>query len=740
MKTRYEKILAVCMAVTMLGGMLTGCSEKKKEQDTTIQGRYVETEIGLPEKSGTPIGLTIEEGNPVLYFHSEETGEYRSSSYKGGAWSEPKEEGWLQLEGMSGDFQIDQVTVGNDGHLYAVVSQAEHDRVYRRIFEKTEDESFVEVTPEEVKKEIGHTESPFYHDIEILKANQIALADGKNHRVNIYQDGTCIKEIPSLTEISTEEQDVMRAGKETLAVIGEDGKSIDFYDTETFEKKNTVKTEFDLGECVLMSGADGKWYVQNALGIHRILEEGSIVETILDGSNTLLNHSNWYARKVVVDEKERFYGLFSGNGTWKLMQYSFDKKAPASNKTLTVYSLEESETIQQAVYEFQKKHPDVKVEYVTAVQGEEKADTEDIRTLNTELLGGKGADVLILDGLPVQSYIEKGVLSDITSVGEELKKQGILPNVIANTAQKDGKIYGIPARIQVPVLYGTEEEVRALDSLESLGKYADEYSDRLLFGYTTHDMIGMTLFNYFYDELQKENKALDEEKLTAFLTIWKNICKNGGLPEYEKEYEDGPSIWKEFGAEFQSAQEVTSPSIKKFVRFATIKGFGYTEMLYPEVEKAGMLPESVKGYYRPAITAGINASSTQQELAEEFLKVLFQENVQKIDTWEGLPVSEKVLDAMPDPVDDLNDKQDSAGFSGIDFGTGKRYEMSMRYPTKEEMKSLLTVIKDLDTPFSQDRIVTDIVLEELGKCYEESETPETIAEEICKKVDTYLAE
>ena len=48
---------------------------------------------------------------------------------------------------------------------------------------------------------------------------------------------------------------------------------------------------------------------------------------------------------------------------------------------------------------------------------------DDIRTLNTELLGGNGADVLLLDGLSAESYIEKGILADLTDLADELTAQ-----------------------------------------------------------------------------------------------------------------------------------------------------------------------------------------------------------------------------------------------------------------------------------------------------------------------------
>ena len=70
------------------------------------------------------------------------------------------------------------------------------------------------------------------------------------------------------------------------------------------------------------------------------------------------------------------------------------------------------------------------MDYSYAVGQYEKPNSDDIRSLNTERLNGEGADVLILDRLPVDSYIEKGVLMDISGLRDELvKDSGMLENI-----------------------------------------------------------------------------------------------------------------------------------------------------------------------------------------------------------------------------------------------------------------------------------------------------------------------
>ena len=54
---------------------------------------------------------------------------------------------------------------------------------------------------------------------------------------------------------------------------------------------------------------------------------------------------------------------------------------------------------------FQLEHPDVRVELIDGqITSGSTTVSDTIRALNTELLGGNGADLLVLDGLPAESY------------------------------------------------------------------------------------------------------------------------------------------------------------------------------------------------------------------------------------------------------------------------------------------------------------------------------------------------
>lgn len=241
--------------------------------------------------------------------------------------------------------------------------------------------------------------------------------------------------------------------------------------------------------------------------------------------------------------------------------------------------------------------------------------------------------MLILDDLPVSSYMEKGVLADLTKFSGKLSKEGVLIDVIGNTAQKDGKVYALPARIKVPVVYGTKEEKEACASMQSLSDYAQKHPDTRLFGRTTHDLIGMTLFHMLYDEIQDKGQKLDEKKLAeefvAMLfseTVQKTDNMSGlfvtekgldalvektKLPENEQFCLAFSGVDPETGEEFQDEYTCLSPEEMKSL-IQLVKGLR-TPFISDRVVTDTVLAEMEK-CYRGSQTAAETAASICQKV------------------------------------------------------------------------------------------------------------------------------
>lgn len=732
-KKLWKRAAAFIIVLGMTTGMFTGCSGKHaKEEKPQAKGRYVEQEIELTEGSGKPIGMIYKDNKLVLYTKSADEKFYQSYVYENEKWSAPKEETWMTDGKNRLNQNIVDVFLGRDGNLYGRTESAKGTYLL-----KAEDGMAEDVTPQADSE----NKASGFIDAAVLKDGTIGIGNYANTMVEFYKEGNLVFSMEGI-QAGSEEQTMLEVSDTTAAVVGRDGASIEFYDMENFEKKNTVKLEQNFNEGFLVPGTDGIWYFVNEKGIYRITEDGSISEMIMDGGNGMMsNNVTWFLRRFIIGNEEQFYGLYSNaKQEWKLMRYAFDKEAAAvQEKTLSVYSLKENRTVTQVVHEFKSRHPEVQIEYITAVTGEEKTTSDHIRTLNTELLSGSGADVLILDGLPMESYMEKGVLQDLSDVAGKLKESGVLQNVIEHTAQKDGKIYGIPARVNIPVIFGTEKEVMACESIDSLTAYAQNNPDKKLFGATSHDLIGMTLFHMFYDELKEENGGLKEEKLSELLSAWMQICENGNFKEIEEKYFTyDESIWHLLNSSFCSAQDVMGQEI--YVCVTELAGLNSSQDSYTNTKKTGNPLQDFRGYYVPKTIAGVNASSRQPQLAKEFVECLFAETVQQTDSWDGFSVLESVLETYPDYVESEEAQKHSIGYGGIDFETGERFEDTLTYPTKEETEDLIAMMKELNAPFIEDRIISDTVQQELEKCYTGKQSPEETAKAICQKVDMYLSE
>ena len=75
-----------------------------------------------------------------------------------------------------------------------------------------------------------------------------------------------------------------------------------------------------------------------------------------------------------------------------------------------------------------------------------------------------------MDGMPITSYIEKGLLADISDIPAEAGGQDGLFEKVANAFAKDGKTYGIPLGFRIPLFQGDEETAKAAGNLSSLAE------------------------------------------------------------------------------------------------------------------------------------------------------------------------------------------------------------------------------------------------------------------------------
>ncbi len=736
---KMKKIISLLMAVALTAGLSAGCgkhSDKEGEKDGNVsaKGRYVEQEIALPEGAEEAVGIINQENELKLYTQNESG--YHIYSYQNETWADLGDVAWMTDARDRLGLPIEHIYLGKDGGIYGMAIPASEDVPYgQHILKDAGDGTAQDCTPGpclEVNEE-GWTE--LIVDMAVMGNGTMILAN-MDGMVQFYKDEKKVSEMPQPVPVLSDHQNVMGISDQSIAIFGKNRKSIDFYDIENLEKTKAVEVKQELEESMLVPAEDGIWYLVNSKGIQRITEQGSIVETVMDGTGVLMSMDSAYLISFLCGNDNEFYGLYSiSGGGERLMCYQYDENVKAvRDETLSIYGLKENQTVSQAIYVFQSMHPEVKVDYHTAKGSEDTPASEAIRTLNAELLNKGGADVLILDGLPITSYMEKGILMDLSDLADRLSQKGVLMNVVGNAALLSEKIYAIPARVSLPVIFGEDAKADACQNPDAFHSYLEKNPTERLFGTTTHDLAGMTLFNTFYEDLMNEQGGLDEEKLAQFLDDWMKLCEIQNTGVIEEEFMSG--VWNQMNTRFSSGMGLRNDP----VMIEEINGLISTMVPYTLARDSAKMPESLKQYYIPQVIAGINASSKQQDLAAEFIECLFVEDVQKADNSDGFPVLKSALSYMAEYVETSEAQNLSISTGARNPETGEDVQIGAMYPVRDEVEGLIQMIEGLNVPFMMDDMVANTVLMEMENCYSKKQSVEETAKAICQKVDTYLAE
>jgi ABC-type glycerol-3-phosphate transport system substrate-binding protein len=535
-------------------------------------------------------------------------------------------------------------------------------------------------------------------------------------------------------EPNVQEQNYITSGN-TIIAINESGTGVMFYDTQ--QKKSVRTVDFSNKSSYVAYGMkdDGTLLLGNSAGIHRLQKDGTLWETVVDGAlNSMSMPSLTFANLFVKEgEQEEYYGVYSNNdGGSVLMHYVFDKNvASVPSKEITVYSLKENSTVRQAISLFQAENTDIKVNYVVAMGEEEGKVTDYIRALNTELLAGNGADVLILDGLPVDSYIEKGVLADIKNLISPLEESGELLKNITGSYQKDGKVYDVPLRFSIPVIKGKAAAIKASGSLTQIADYIKQNKDKTYSGTTTYKQL-LEDYLALYSQDLFQNGQLSDENFITFLKNIKAVSENIKATETNENNEGFNAAYeKMFGGERLFLGDLFSVIKGSETSVEQIRNIYDTMLFFASMKNKELSYQSINQMFVPNGLVGLNSKSRESEIAQKFISYLFKPEVQDANVYDGFPVNSASIQKWIDKEDD-----------GVSFATRDEdgNEISGGYPVKAERESILNIALKLNKPIETNYILNDLIVEEVIP-YLKGEIDESQAlSKVKAKVNTYLAE
>lgn len=540
----------------------------------------------------------------------------------------------------------------------------------------------------------------------------------------------------------------------------EDAVLTDFVRENYANRDSSSGRSYDM---FLVSGGDDAIYLAGQTGVYRHVLGGTAMEQVMDGSLSVLGNPTCKIMDMLVVDNNEFVVLMTGE---KIVRFVYDPDVPSRpNEKLQVWSLEDEAVIRQTISLYQKENPTVYVEYEIGLEGNSMTREDAIKNLNTRIMAGKGPDVLVLDNMPMDSYVEKGILMDIAPLLDGMSGEDAVFENVVDAFKKDGQVYMVPCAIQLPYVLGRNEDINKMTSMSDMVdvmknmRETNPGVDLLRLSSPRGMMRVLSLTSA--PAWRTADGALDKEAISDFLTQAKQMydiqmdgLSEEALVEWETEkemYQSYQSINGETleesdelrtrhqGIYFMGqAQQFAIGSINNISEYNCHVSLPKTEGF----ENCGSIPMSgqCSNVFWAKTLLGINASSENTERAQAFIKAALGTEVQ-IDVENGFPVTPKaILDNYADQWRLYKDNDYVSGQGGTVDPDGNEIILLIRVPDEAEVNELIKWITSMDTVYVEDKTFENVIYEE-GTSYMSGEKSlEEAMNSIETRLGIYLAE
>lgn len=527
----------------------------------------------------------------------------------------------------------------------------------------------------------------------------------------------------------------LSASGNRVATLAPSGKAIRVYDLENGKSVDwEIEANLESGFQLAFS-QKGTLYLACPSGLYRHTLDGTLWEGFVDGDVTNLGIPSYYITLLAVKEGEKDV-LYVSDYEAEVYRYAFDPEAAQTTSIeLNVFSLEANDVVRQAVVSFSRQHSDVKVNYTVAMKQNGGGIAQDyIKALNTELLAGAGPDIILLDGLPMESYIEKDVLLDIANIVDSADP--LLLN-IPKAYEKDGKLYAIPLGIKVPMVLSKGSTKAAFASLAALADAAEAGGGTPILSPIaySYETLGELLLSYYGDALYTGNA----NDVREFLTQAKRISSAIGATDT---LGDGMEI---AGIPQKELVDMIRKSnlVAQLYAYMFNKGSNVVFETYALDDPSCMLGTSTAEQhggdlvslgdrFRAVGLAGINKASKHPETAAQFLQLMLSADVQKACAFsQAYPVNIASLDA--------GFAKESSNTS-VGMWLDEDISVSGEWPSAAMRARVRKILNGLSVPLNDRSELDDMLLPEIIAYLNGSATLESATEKLTSVLSTYLSE
>ena len=745
-----KRIIAMLLALGLLVSGLAGCGKQSEAlpEAGAAKGRYVERELELPAE-GYPMDMTtLEDGSLRVALLTGER-EYRIfTGTSDGSWTEDV----VLPEGVEAMGNLDFLRLFRDGSVFlsGIEELGERDYRYHQAILTAEGE--LRELPVDYP-EADETAGFLLGGADVTSDGRLMLLFSFDDLREVdLSDGSLSKNLNELGIWSTV-GGLTCAGADTYLLSDElcgrvsGGQQEQL--TDALGKQLMASEQATTGgesKVVFWKNGDGYLFFTTDEGIYSYVPGGSVTEELISGAKSSFGDPSFVPKALEGTEDGTFYVLGQQSGLAVLCSYVYDADAPVqATNLLKVYSLYDDDDLRQIISRFQKSHPETDVSLEIGLSGEDgMTEADALRTLNTEILAGSGPDVLRLDGMSLDSYLEKDILMDLSDLLTETPTLEQITKCYA----ADGKVCVIPAAFAIPAIYGPRalvEQVTDLDSLVDAASQALARNDqaRRLMNGMIPQLVTDTLYDSCSPAWKKADGTLDESALEDFLEAMGELyAMDAPLREQyadvlrELEAEDNfytPGEYTGIGG----AQEIVMQGMA--LSTGTLEGmeqWSYALAGDDRLEDYALLPLNLQasGVFLPRQLYGILTSTENAEAAKEFVRFVLGEEVQGSALSFGFPVNQTVFDRQI-----REDKTAQTTFGSSDEN-GNYISLAARYPNAAERQQLVDWVSRLTTPALTDRTIRDLITAQAAASMKGSCTVREAVSQALQSLNLYLSE
>lgn len=511
-----------------------------------------------------------------------------------------------------------------------------------------------------------------------------------------------------------------------LSLLNLTDSQVDLYNLSGDQVVKSVPYDNIDETSVIVSGENKDLYMVTKKGIAHFAEGASLWEQLMDSNGLSLGLPS-YELVAAVEKEQRFMVLLTNDQYQKVIrQYVYSETTPTLPEVeLTAYTLKESKTLQELLIAYQLQHPEVRINLQVGLSDEAGITKEDaIKALNTEILAGQGPDLILLDSLPLDTYMEKGVLADLSDLGE---KEQLFAFAIQPFTKNNG-LYAMPLRFTVPTFWGDSKMINSIENMKDLAAYQNQHPEESVFFKRNAENLITAFMSQSQDKWFNEKGELQEIEIIEFLETIQTFAINDEKEVVTKGFEDAIDIYVLSKMAFGESQIFTDDvgSVLDLLTCNTAN---------KERGKAifSLMKQDGKRVYKPRGIMSINQSCQNKEVAKQVVGFMLSQDVQLTDTGEGFPSNRGAFEKW---IGGETTNKDVV----YSFGVSMEQVLSVEWGYEKELATFYEEVKQIEQPLLVDETLMALIIEGTKPYFEGSQTAQEVVSAIKPQLELYSKE